>query len=501
MIEGKLILDEWHLKYRLKPLAISDKVAFRTGHIVITEVIFMHQKWSNATASEVNFLNANLRFYIETIEVSRLSALAFFAAGEQQYKGQRFYWQNREKTFTLVGLGHAHVIQNNLKANRFDAVEAEWKALTKTIVMEEHELQPILFGGFTFDPQNEVMGEWTSFPEAFFAVATYQLVIRNDKAYVSIHLITDKADCSKTFEALRKERDTLIHAAQVKEVKTYAKPNMTSYFEPHKEEYLASIDKVTTLIRQQQANKVVIARSLALRFEEEVASPLVLSHIVNEQPESYLFGLEHDDLLFFGASPERLVKVDHGSAYSSCVAGSIRRGKTAEEDEQLGKSLLQDAKNLGEHHYVVEMIAETFQQNCISYKVPNQPKLLKIRDIQHLYTPVEGQLKEGATILQLAKSLHPTPALGGVPRKEAMSIIRQYEPMNRGMYAAPIGWLDAEGNGEFAVAIRSAVLASKQAYLYAGGGIVADSEAQSEYEETLVKFRPMLRALGGELNE
>lgn len=147
------------------------------------------------------------------------------------------------------------------------------------------------------------------------------------------------------------------------------------------------------------------------------------------------------------------------------------------------------------------MIAETFRKNCVDMTVPDRPRLLKIRDIQHLYTPVEGQLNQDATILQLTKSLHPTPALGGVPRKEALAAIRKYEPMNRGLYAAPIGWLDAEGNGEFAVAIRSAALLNDKAYLYAGGGIVADSEPQSEYEETLVKFRPMLRALGGQLHE
>ena len=147
------------------------------------------------------------------------------------------------------------------------------------------------------------------------------------------------------------------------------------------------------------------------------------------------------------------------------------------------------------------MIAKTFERNCLVLTVPKQPKLLKIRDIQHLYTPVEGKLKDEATILQLAKNLHPTPALGGVPRSAAMELIRQYEPMNRGLYAAPIGWVDADGNGEFAVAIRSAMLLKNQAFLYAGGGIVSDSEAQSEYEETLVKFRPMLRALGGNLDE
>ncbi|WP_107943038.1 isochorismate synthase [Metasolibacillus fluoroglycofenilyticus] len=460
----------------------------------------MQQKWYNATEVEAGSLNAGTIFYMETVEVSRLSALAFFAAGEESFKGQRYFWQNREKTLTLVGLGHAHIIENNLSMMRFDEVEKQWKQLTKNIVTEE-ELQPILFGGFTFDPENKTAGEWSAFPESYFTVATFQLMIRGDKAYVSIHLITDGDNAAPHFDELRKQRDILIHAAQVKEVKTYAKPQITSYNEPHKEAYLQSIDEVTAKIKAQEADKVVIARSLALQFEEAVSSPQILSHVVNEQPESYLFGIERTDMLFFGASPERLVKVENGRAYSSCIAGSIKRGTTAEEDEALGQSLLQDSKNRGEHHYVVEMITETFEKNCTTVKVPQQPKLLKIRDIQHLYTPVEGQLTEGATILQLVKDLHPTPALGGVPRADSMQIIRAFEPMNRGLYAAPIGWLDADGNGEFAVAIRSAALLGNAAYLYAGGGIVADSEAQSEYEETLVKFRPMLRALGGAVHE
>lgn len=461
----------------------------------------MHQKWLYTTEVEVETINSRLSFYIETIEVNRLSALAFFAAGESRYKGQRFFWQNREKTFTLVGLGHAFKIENNKADDRFDFIEKQWKALTKNIVKEEREPQPILFGGFTFDPKNDKKGEWDGFPQSFFSVATYQLVIRNDKAYISIHLITDKEDSLGDFEQLRKERDQLIHAAQVRELKTYTKPIMTNYHEPYKEEYLKTITAVTNLIKANEAEKVVIARSLELKFEDKVSSPQVLSHVVNEQPESYLFGLEHENLLFFGASPERLVKVEDGKAFSSCVAGSIKRGKTAEEDKLLGDSLLNDAKNLGEHQYVVDMIAHTFEKNCIQYTVPRRPKLLKIRDIQHLYTPVEGMLSQDATILQLVKLLHPTPALGGVPRQEALKIIRDNEAMNRGLYAAPLGWIDAEGNGEFAVAIRSAALKDNKAYLYAGGGIVADSEPNPEYEETLVKFRPMLRALGGQLHE
>lgn len=456
----------------------------------------MHRKTEVTTVT-----NAKLSFYIETIEVNRLSALAFFAAGEADYKGKRFFWQNPEKTFTLVGLGHAIVLENHLDHNRFDHIEEQWIKLTQNIVKEEKEPQPVLFGSFTFDSKAEKKGEWKNIPESYFAVATFQLVIRNEKAYVSIHLITDDKNSSLEFERLRKERDRLIHAAQVKEVKLYEKPVLHSYVEKEKEQYLQSINEVTALIKNKQAEKVVIARSLLAYFQQAPTSPQVLSHVLYEQPESYLFGLERNELLFFGASPERLVKVENGKAYSSCVAGSIKRGKTIEEDEMLGQHLLNDRKNLNEHQYVVDMIKDVFEKNCDDYTMPKKPRLLKIRDIQHLYTPVEGNLSYGATILQLVKHLHPTPALGGAPKEKALSIIRQHETMNRGFYAAPIGWIDADLNGEFAVAIRSAAIFNDKAYLYAGGGIVENSDPQSEYEETLVKFRPMLRALGGQLHE
>lgn len=459
----------------------------------------MIQKSFTSTNLTIEDETSTYYFYTETIEVSGLSSIAFFEAGES-YKGKRFYWQNREKTFTLVGLGHAYVIQNSLHDNRFEDIDSQWKKLCASIVNEEHELQPILFGGFSFDPLNQIESEWDSFPSAYFAVPSFQLVIRDDRVFISIHLITKDPNSQMAFDQLRTQRDDLIHAAQVNELKPYAKPVVSHLTERFKEKYLDAVSHVTRLIEAKEAQKVVIARSLALQFIEEVSSPSAMYHVSKEQPESFVFGLELEQQLFFGATPERLVKVENQRALSTCLAGSIKRGQTATEDQQLGNELLQDAKNREEHQYVVDMISQVFEEYCEEVKVPKYPKLMKIRDIQHLYTPVEGTLKKGQGLLQLVQDLHPTPALGGEPRNDAMAIIRMVEQMNRGYYAAPIGWIDANGNGEFAVAIRSALLNKDQAYLYAGGGIVGTSDPTSEYAETLVKFRPMLRTLGGKLN-
>lgn len=461
----------------------------------------MNHKLSTTNDDLKNTDQSTVRFYIETLEIDRLSALPFFEAGEKRFEGMRYFWQNREKNFTLVGLGNAYTIESNKENQRYTNVENQWKQLLQGVDYENLLQQPILFGSFTFDPKKGVSDEWSNFSHANFALATHQLVIRNEKAYVNTHIVSKQNISEEQISKLLAERDEIIHQAQVKGSKTYAKPVVNKMTEPFKEEYLKSISNVTDAIKDGQADKVVIARSLALRFDEKVDPTNVLTQVYNEQPESYLFGQENGENLFFGASPERLVSVKDGQAYSSCIAGSIKRGATKEHDNALGAELLNDAKNLQEHQYVVDMITSSFEDTCSSYTVPESPQLLKIRDIQHLYTPVEGYLNDGATILQMVEKLHPTPALGGAPRGKAMEMIRQYEPMNRGIYAGPIGWLNAEGDGEFAVAIRSALLQKDQAYLYAGGGIVADSEPQSEYEETLVKFRPMLRALGGKLND
>jgi menaquinone-specific isochorismate synthase len=125
--------------------------------------------------------------------------------------------------------------------------------------------------------------------------------------------------------------------------------------------------------------------------------------------------------------------------------------------------------------------------------------LMKMKYIQHLYTPVIGRNREGTSLLHLVDRLHPTPALGGLPKQAAIEKIREIEQLDRGLYAAPVGWMDHQGNGEFAVAIRSGLIQGNEASLFAGCGIVADSNADSEYKETSIKFRPMLTALGGKI--
>lgn len=460
----------------------------------------MNLKFTATGNSHIDQKNEAFHFFTETIEVGRISPLAFFEAGDSNYEKERFYWQNADQTLTLVGLGHATILTSDSGKNRFAQLSNAWKKLCQGLIKEEKDIDPILFGGFSYDPESVKESEWAGYPSAYFVVPSFQLVIQNGKTSISINLITADAHAADEFDQLRDERDRLIHLAQVEEFHPQSKPKVVGITEVEKERYIQSIENVTAKIQEGEAEKVVIARSIRLDFEEEVSAVTALHHISNEQHESYHFGLQKDRQIFFGATPERLIEINNGRAYSACVAGSIKRGKSASEDKALGETLLKDRKNREEHQYVVSMISQVFQDFCTNVSIPKVPKLMKIRDIQHLFTPVEGDIEEGIDIFSLVQALHPTPALGGVPTDISMEMIREEEKMDRGFYAAPIGWTDAAGNGEFAVAIRSALLCEDRAYLYAGGGIVADSDPEMEYEETWVKFRPVLRALGGKLD-
>ena len=241
----------------------------------------------------------------------------------------------------------------------------------------------------------------------------------------------------------------------------------------------------------------MLARELRLHFEGDIQVDIVLKKLLMEQSESYVFAFESKGDCFIGASPERLVKMEKNQVYSTCLAGSSARGKDLTEDEYLGQTLLHDEKNLAEHRFVVEMIKEAIEDTCSEVVIPDHPQLLKLRHIQHLYTPVKGKPRGDTSLLMLAERLHPTPALGGLPKNSALLKIREVEDLDRGLYGGPLGWFDYQGNGELAVAIRSGLIQGDEASIFAGCGVVEDSVAQLEYQETNIKFKPMLSALGG----
>ena len=211
-------------------------------------------------------------------------------------------------------------------------------------------------------------------------------------------------------------------------------------------------------------------------------------------PSCFCFCVGTPEAAFLGASPELLVRRLGAGAACVALAGSTRRSADPAVDDHLGEQLMQSAKNREEHAIVARRIARTLRPHSVWVESEPEPELIKVANIQHLATPVRAQLAEPLSAIELASLLHPTPAVGGEPRA-AVGAIAELERMDRGWYAGPIGWTDATEDGQFCVGLRSALLRDRTAHLYAGAGIVADSDPEAELAETELKLDAMLPLL------
>jgi isochorismate synthase len=265
-------------------------------------------------------------------------------------------------------------------------------------------------------------------------------------------------------------------------------------------EWMEMVANIVGMIQHGAFEKVVLARDIQVRLSDPAEAfdiSIALQRLRESYPAAYVFAVQRGERFFMGATPERLVQAQDGQIHTMALAGTTRRGETEEEDVQLGTELLHSEKNNSEHAIVVAMVREALENHCTNVHVSAMPQLLKLKNVQHLKTPIAGELISGRCILDVMADLHPTPAVGGFPSQAALEAIRNTEKLDRGWYAGPLGWVGTSGHGEFAVALRSGLVDGSKATLFAGCGIVSNSDPQAEYEESSLKFQVMLRGLGG----
>jgi isochorismate synthase len=255
------------------------------------------------------------------------------------------------------------------------------------------------------------------------------------------------------------------------------------------------VSKAVDEIRHGSFEKVVFARRVEVRAGDGFDLGGALRHFLAGSRDTTVFATSMHGQCFLGATPEYLLQVVGDQVGTLGLAGSAPRGATAAEDAALERELRNSAKNAHEHAVVTGRLISTLRENCAEVWTEPGPTVLKLPHIQHLCTRLGARLA-GRGPLELLAALHPTPALGGHPRGTALRWLADHEPLDRGWFAAPVGWLDTSGQGEFAVAIRSALVSGRTASVYAGCGIVADSDPAAEYRESQFKLRGMLAALG-----
>ncbi|WP_240620418.1 isochorismate synthase [Peribacillus acanthi] len=426
-----------------------------------------------------------------------LSPLSFYISGREQFVGERFYWREPNGEVEIVGLGRLEKLSSSNSQQRYEQINQQWQEIVRgAVIISEDTKQatgPLLFGGFSFDEKVKEHILWDQFGDSLFYIPKRMLTTLNNETYLTLNILCEPGDdtnqlMSYVYETVEENlsKDSNIFnlaCCRMEEIAT--------------DIWLEKVGEAIQEIKEGKMDKVVLAREARLTFEDKVSSEVTLRNLITDYPTSFIFSLESGSDCFIGASPERLIKKQGSILLSTCLAGSIGRGNSEEDDDKLGKELLSDPKNRMEHQFVVETIENALQEHCSEVLVPEMPVLMKVKHIQHLYTPVVAKCEADLSIFKLVKSLHPTPALGGLPKEKAVEWIRNHEPLERGFYAAPIGWTDAYSNGEFAVAIRSGLIQGQEVSLFAGCGIVEDSDPNLEFNETSIKFKPMLHALGG----
>ena len=479
---------------------------------------------------------AVLATYIEPL--AGIDPLDAFESAESA--GDRIYWARPSAGVAAAGIGAAATIAP-AGEKRFAAAARLWRAMLAEAICDgpgapsaagdsgDHTFgrRAMLMGGFRFDPSRPPAPEWLGFPDSWLMVPRQCVTVSPAGNWLATSaLVKPGDDASKLADALERERERIIMSAGGSAADTAAawatlaetmngrgrarrldgehSGNGAADAPDHtcstRGAFTRAVAEGAAAVRAGALEKVVLARAVAWRPHDAPDSITALRRLEERHPECNVFAVARGAgrRVFLGASPERLVRVDGRTVRATSLAGSIARGSGPEEDARRAAELMASAKDREEHDIVVRALTSALAELCDAVSAPAAPALLTLPDVHHLYTPITARRRAGTDLFALLERLHPTPAVGGAPREEALAFIREHEGWDRGWYAAPVGWMDTSGDGEFAVALRSALMDGDQATLFAGCGIVADSVPENEYAESELKLRAMRDALTGE---
>jgi len=428
-----------------------------------------------------------------THKIDSVDPIHFFETAKLLNK-DRIFWSNAVDDFYLVGIGQATEIEPS--QSRLDSIETKWQNMLRESIVHNPYALPgtglIALGGMSFDPKKKRSRLWGNYSVSHFTIPEYLLTKVEGACYFTTTVIVDsKTDVSQLMHMVHEDKHQLLNTAITLPDASY----VTHKEEVEPEQWMETVKKAITALNNNEAKKIVLAREMRLKLNDRAEISPMLEKLLHMQTNSYVFAFEKKGDCFIGATPERLVRVDGDQLLSTSLAGTAPRGKTETEDKQIAADLFNDSKNRHEHDYVVQMIKQSIQNYCTHIDIPEEPFVYPLKNLYHLYTPVHAVLKTGYTILDIVQQLHPTPALGGEPREASLAFIRDHELLDRGWYGAPIGWLDSNNHGEFAVAIRSGLIQQDEVSLFAGCGVMQDSDPVEEYAETNIKFLPMLSVM------
>ncbi len=411
-----------------------------------------------------------------------------------------FCWEQPDRGFALAGMGVAREAASR-GARRFAEVAAEIGRTGREAVVEAPPglpagSGPVWLGGFAFDPEGGGSATWSSFDPGSLFLPEVSICRHGEEAFLTVNAVLAPGE-----DAERRGEELAARLAGLRADATLPllDPHPTAHADIRSARppraFEEAVEKATGRIAEGEMKKVVLAREVIVGSAAAHDPAPVFGAMREQFPSCFCFCAGTPEAAFIGASPELLVRRSGAGVSTVALAGSTRRSSDPAVDDHLGERLMRSDKDRREHRIVAERIVRRLRPHAVWVETAPEPAIVKVANIQHLATPVIAQLAEPRSAVELAGMLHPTPAVGGEPWPAAAAPLTELEQMDRGWYAAPVGWMDATEDGEFCVALRSALLRDRDAHLFAGVGVVAGSDPEAELAETEVKLQAMLPLL------
>ncbi|EAW45586.1 isochorismate synthase [Nodularia spumigena CCY9414] len=408
-----------------------------------------------------------------------------------------FYFENQAQGEAIAAIDSVTKLEIDGK-DRFHQAEYFIKSCLKNIINFGNNqptfAEPHFFCYFSFFDYNSQIDY--PFPSATVFLPRWQISVKN-KRCILVNNIIIKAS-TNVENILQNLQDKIVQiqsleytSANLEQLPTkFSKQSVTNA-----QDFKRAVGSAVEKIRSSHLSKIVLANALDVKSNHNFNLFKSLNNLRQIHPNCYIFSTSNGKgQNFIGASPERLISINNQELISDALAGSAPRGKTPAEDAANANRLLNSIKERHEHSLVIDFITQRLTQLGLLPQVL-APRLRQLSNIQHLWTPITATVPANVHPLKIVSQLHPTPAVAGATRDFACAEIRRYESFERGLYAAPLGWVDARGNCEFIVGIRSALIDGDRARLYAGAGIVAGSDPEKEFAEVQLKLQALLKAL------
>lgn len=421
--------------------------------------------------------------------------------------GTRFFWERPDHEIAIAA-GNQVALIKSTGLDRFRNISKQSNSiLARAYSFSDikHSMAGAHFvGGFSFF-DHPLSGAWSTLGNASFILPEWLLIRDGQFSILNVTRKWKKHDDADDIRAWFSDwirdftyrlRSNIEHSRILHSMWADGKPLTEVESETDRARWMNNVGHARAAIRSNRFHKIVLARELRIQTEHKISSTKLVHYLRKEYPSCYSFMYQlNGDATFLGSTPEKLLSLQSQHVKTEALAGSISRGKTATRDTIYEKKLLESRKDLEEHAYVLDAIKEKLESLTDSLDHPSRPVIKKYANVQHLCTPVAASLTRDMNAVDILARLHPTPAVGGYPENEAVEHIQEMEQIERGWYAGPIGWFNANRRAEFSVAIRSGLIRKKHVRFFAGCGIVEDSDPETEWEETRIKFIPMQKGL------